>query len=412
MTYNRKLNITESQRRDILRLHESGLSSDYVITDWLSPDEKYLIFLDELFDISTKTRLGNIWENFDNFKMFLKHSFEVSTNVPQEIKESVLESINSLVITESNQNMSVLKPIVKQMLEENIFKDAWDWTKETVGSVASGIKDFVVTGYEGVKNIIGAISQGDWKKVLDLIGKGALYVARKIRSALYHPIGIILDAVLIATGVGKAVQWIPWAIVVGLDVYEMITGNYENPELGMVWRLLFLGVDIMGLVLAGAAAKSGRIGVEGLISSIGKSGTRIGEFIKTNKFLSGLLTKILSVVEKGRDLMTKAFEYFKVHSPMMYKFFGGIMGSIGKFFNKLVSTIKSLLGYTGKALSSPGNIVGKLGGGKGAQAAANVIVPTVAIGAYSQGKKREYEDTLYNSLKNSEIESEYDINQL
>ena len=134
MTYNKKLNITESQRRSILKLHETGVSSDYVITDWLSPDEKYLIFLDELFDISTKTRLGNIWENFDNFKIFLKHSFEVATNIPQEIKESVLDSINSLVITESNQNISMLKPIVKQMLEENIFKDAWDWTKETVGS--------------------------------------------------------------------------------------------------------------------------------------------------------------------------------------------------------------------------------------------------------------------------------------
>jgi hypothetical protein len=70
-----------------------------VIAEWLSPDEKYCIFFDDLIDVENKTKIGNIWENFDNFKFFLKHSFEVATNIPQEIKESVLTSINSLLIT-------------------------------------------------------------------------------------------------------------------------------------------------------------------------------------------------------------------------------------------------------------------------------------------------------------------------
>lgn len=412
MTYNKKLNITESQRRSILKLHETGVSSDYVITDWLSPDEKYLIFLDELFDISTKTRLGNIWENFDNFKIFLKHSFEVATNIPQEIKESVLDSINSLVITESNQNISMLKPIVKQMLEENIFKDAWDWTKETVGSAVSGVKDFVVNSYEGVKNMIGAISQGDWKKVISLIGQGALYVARKIRSALYHPIGLILDAVLVATGIGKAVQWIPWAVVVGLDIYELISGNFEDPGLSMIWRLVFLGVDILGLVIAGAAAKTGRAGVKGIIGTVGNSTSKIAEFVKTNKVLSGLLNKILSVAESAKGLMTKAFNYFKTKSPLMYKFFSGIMSSVGKFIDKMVKMIKSLLGTGFKALEAPGKVVSKLGAGKGTQAAVNMGVPAVAIGAYMQGKKNDYEDAMTSSLQNSKVQSVYNNNEL
>jgi hypothetical protein len=73
--------------------------SNIIITDWLSPDEKYAIFLDELYDIPNKVKVGNIWENFDNFKIFLKHSFKVAENIPTNIRESVLNSINTLVLT-------------------------------------------------------------------------------------------------------------------------------------------------------------------------------------------------------------------------------------------------------------------------------------------------------------------------
>ena len=82
--YNNKLVISESERRRISNIYENSFSLDYVITDWVSPDEKYIIFLDELFDIENKTKLGNVWENFDNFKFFLRHSFEVSTNEPSK----------------------------------------------------------------------------------------------------------------------------------------------------------------------------------------------------------------------------------------------------------------------------------------------------------------------------------------
>ena len=69
--------ITESERRRIKNLYETPTSLDFVISNWLSPDEKYVIFLDELYNIESKTKLGNIWENFDNFKFFIKHSFSL-----------------------------------------------------------------------------------------------------------------------------------------------------------------------------------------------------------------------------------------------------------------------------------------------------------------------------------------------
>ena len=86
--------ITESEKDLIRRMHNNQKSYDVllkestglvsvldsvVITDWLSPDDRYLILLDELYDLHTEEKLGDIWENFDNFKLFITHSFEVAS---------------------------------------------------------------------------------------------------------------------------------------------------------------------------------------------------------------------------------------------------------------------------------------------------------------------------------------------
>jgi hypothetical protein len=239
-----------------------------VIAEWLSPDEKYCIFLDDLIDIKNKTKIGNIWENFDNFKFFLKHSFEVAKDIPETIKESVLSSINGLILTESNQDIRHLKPIIKEMLfneqENDLFnkikKGTSQWAKDTITSTG----DFIKTSFSGVQKLVGNISAGQWNEVVKLISNGALYVARKIRSALHNPGGIILDAILIATGVGVGVLFVNWGIVVALDVYELMTGNFENKDSSLLERLFLMGIDIMGLVTAGIAAKA----TKSLISSI------------------------------------------------------------------------------------------------------------------------------------------------
>ena len=123
--------ITESERNLIRQMHQnqksfdnlikesstllSTISESVVITDWVSPDNRFIILFDELYDLHTSEKLGDIWENFDNFKLFISHSFDVATNVPQQIKESVLNTVKSLVLTESMNDMSKLKPILKNV---------------------------------------------------------------------------------------------------------------------------------------------------------------------------------------------------------------------------------------------------------------------------------------------------------
>ena len=65
----KKFLLSESDKTSILSQHKLGMNgsfnNDTLIVDCLSPDEKYVVFLDELYDIENKTKLGNIWENFD-----------------------------------------------------------------------------------------------------------------------------------------------------------------------------------------------------------------------------------------------------------------------------------------------------------------------------------------------------------
>lgn len=424
----KKIYISENEKINILKSHQSSnFIDEVVITDWLSPDERYCIFLDELYDIKNKIRIGNIWENFDNFKMFLKHSFEVSTTITEEIRESVLNQINSLVLTESSNNMTMLKPFVKQFLNEEsnaakLWNDFTTWGKETVSGAVKGVKDFAKTSIAGLKKTYNYIKDGDWKSAFDIIKKGALYVARKIRAALYNPIGLILDAILVATGIGKGAQFVVWAIVVALDVYELVSGDYEDKEMSMGWRLLFLGIDIIGMITAGAAAKAGKGIVSAAIKRFGKTNESLSKAVKESPQLKGFLEKILSATSGATSKMSQAQAFLNKKSPMMGKWLGGLVGRIGSFVQKIVNLIKSLLKggiSAGKsvvnAAGAPGRTVRKALGqetklGKGAQAAVNVGVPVAAFGVYGQGKKREAEETervMVNALQNSTVVPDY-----
>jgi hypothetical protein len=417
MVYQRRQIISESEQNRILGLYNRPIATDsIVIAEWLSPDEKFCIFLDDLIDVENKVKIGNIWENFDHFKFFLKHSFEVATNLPQDIKESVLTSLDSFLITESNQNMVGLKPYVKELLSENVFKDAWDWTKDTVKGAAQGIKNFATTSIDGLKKLYTNIKDGEWKKAFEIIGKGILYVARSIRSAMYNPIGILLDAILIATGVGKGAQFVVWAIIVGLDIYELISGNHEDSTLSLPWRLLFLGVDIIGLVFAGIAAKGAKGIVGAALKKFGSSAEAFSTAMKSNPALQGIGKKILTALNGANGLISKALSSLKSSSPKIYGFISKPLSAFGSFVTKIAKLLGGGLKGAVNVVSKPGNAIkSALGGGRlgsGAKATFNTGALLGGIGAYTQGKKNEYESAVLDALSKPDVESEYNYDQL
>jgi hypothetical protein len=413
MVVQRRNIITEGERNRILGLYGRPQSPDtVVISEWLSPDEKYCIFFDDLIDIEKKVKIGNIWENFENFKFFLKHSFEVATNVPQEIKESVITSINSFLITESNQNMVGLKPHVKELLsEQNYFSDALNWAKDTGKAAVQGVKDFTTTSIDGLKKVYTNIKDAEWSKAFEIIKKGVLYVARSVRSALYNPIGILLDAILIATGIGKGFQFAIWGTVVALDVYELISGNYEDPDLSMPWRLLFFGVDILGLATTAIAAKGAKTVLTGLVKRFGKGMDGVTSAVQSSKFLQDTIKKILGSAQSAGGLMQKTATHLQTKAPKIFNFLKGAFSAVGGFIKKMVELLTSLVKGTYKAISAPGKgVKSVLGGGRlgsAAQATVNVGAPIAALGTYQTGKERKQSDEFMAAKESNTVEPDY-----
>ena len=336
--------VTENERNAMLKMHSNynsynnlvkeckslsiELNETIVITDWVSPDDKYLILLDELFDIQKGEKIGDIWENIDRFKLFIEHSFRVAEHVPQQIKESVFETINGLLLTESTKDYSHMKPIILEMINEGILGDLWSGVKNIGGKVWSGVKsgakwvgnaakdfavgakDLVVGVGKGLYGLGKGILTGDWSSIMELLGKGLLWVARKLRELMYNPIGIVLDGILVATGIGKAVQWIPWAIIVALDLYELVSGNYEHPEEPSWLRYLMLGTDTLGLVTTGVAAKAARSAIKASAGGA-KTAEQFAANVAKNPQTAGFIGKIISAFGSVPSMLSKAASWLK-----------------------------------------------------------------------------------------------------
>jgi hypothetical protein len=352
----------------------STVSESVVITDWVSPDDRYLILFDKMYDLQTRTSLGDIWENFDNFKLFISHSFEVATNVPKQIKEEVLNTINSLVLTESISDMSKIKPILRKLIREEEgflnwigsgIKKTGEWAADEVKKFGSDVADIAKTGLEGIKKAGIAISTGDWKSILDLLGKGMLFFARKMRSLLYNPVGMVLDAILIATGIGKAAQWIPWAIVVALDIYEISTGNFEQKDMPTWMRWLMVGTDVLGLVFAGGVAGSAKAALS--VFRGAKTAEEFAAIAIKNPNTVKWIQKIIGAFSKVPQLLGKAATYLK--STKLAKGSTFIQGVLGK--------AEVVLGNATKSLSEISNAA-KSGGAIAVKNAAPIVKQSAA----------------------------------
>ena len=397
MGYNNKL-LLEGEKESILSMYfpEKLLSineNQYVITDWLSPDDKYFIFLDELYDLTTKTNLGSIWENFDNLKFFLKHSFEVATNVPQNIKESVLNSINKLVITESISDITKMKTVLRQfVLEQESFGD-WvgSGLKKSASWLGDQTKEFGKTAVDTVKGVgkgvsqaYSAISKGDWSEVFDILGKGLIFFARKLRTLLYNPVGMVLDAILVATGIGKTVQWVPWAIVVALDLYELVSGDYEHKDEPSWMRLLMFGTDVLGLLFAGGVAGGAKAAFQ--VFKGAKSAEEFAVIAAKNPTTMSLIKKIIGAFSKVPEFLGKAVTYLK--NTKLSKAAPWIENILSKSQSVLTKSTESLNTIVKRASSAPkvGKVASPLNFKAGAKAGATTLgVVTGLDAAFKKG---------------------------
>lgn len=344
----KKVIITESDRNQIISQHSLIPSIDVnnvVISDWLSPDEKYVIFLDELYDLENKTKLGDIWKSPDNLLLFLEHTFRVS-NLRQDIKEHASSLFSKTILSENKQDLTYLKPVIKEfLLSEDFWNDTWvgkglgyagKFIKDTAKSTVKGVADFGKGLVKGGAAFGKAILTGDWQEVWNLLKQGTKWLARKIRQALYSPVGIIIDTILVVTGVGKIPQAAVWAIVVALDIYEFVTGDYEDKDEPMILRILFFLIDILGLVSAGAAAVAARTMVKaagGTVRGIETAAVKSPGFRAMLESLFKALKKLPSKLAEFGSMLGKG------HFGKLFKL---ALENVNKFIKFVLEQVKSV----------------------------------------------------------------------
>lgn len=315
-------------------INENSYNATYtyqpVFTDLVTQDGKYAVILDELYDLQTQKLIGNIWEDIDRLNIFLNHLFESAKNISKDLKESLKICVNKFVIVESQQDILKLKNhfrVIREQEEGGFWSSAWDsatdWGKETYDTAVKGVSDFVKTSYEGTKKLISGLSQSDWKKVLDILGKGVLYTARSIRSFLMHPVGIVLDAVLVASGYGKGAVAVPWAIAVGVDLYEILTNNYEESDRTILGGIFQLLTDSLGLLLAGATAKAFAVSAKPLMSA--RSSKEILSYLKTNPAIKKTLETALQSAKGLKKKLLELIKFIKSKNSSMGSWLEGIV---------------------------------------------------------------------------------------
>ena len=361
---NYQSNKTLNENYENLLSKSNNSFSDFVISDMASHDMRYIILLDEMYDTHTNTHIGNFWDSLDNIKLFLEYSFNQTKNLPTQIKESYLHQLNTLVLNESTSSQDLL------LLKENLkgyIKEAETWAQWALGG-AKDLKNYVVqsgvdlvTGStkfvgdvaKGVGQGISAVMKGDLKKLWDLLKGGVLYFARYVRSLMYNPIVSIIDALLIFTGVGKAAQWIPWAIIVGLDIYEVISGDYEFPMGDDIiykgLRFLGIGCDILGLVTTGAAALTAKQAIKPLMTMPKE------EVVKTlanNTTIKNLIQSMLNGLSKLPSKLNEAVKLLKPRLPKFSEWLSKMLGNATTFINNMKNAFKALFTKKGAIIAA------------------------------------------------------------
>jgi len=371
--------------------NEQRNKKNYIFEACVTVNGRYYVIQDNVFDIKEQKSLGNIWESLDIFKTIFQNTI-LSNNEYTQIREGIL----SLPILEGQQNLYGLRDI---LLEFNFFQDTW--LGREAQKAGQSIADFAVTSYDGLKKFGIAISQGQWSEIVNLLGKGVKYLLRKLKNALYSTIGMIVDAILVASGIGKSVQWIPWALVMALDIYQITTNDWPAEEQNYpLWmKYLSLGFDVLGLVATGAAAKGARALFNPLLKASKMGPQATAKYLAKNPKMLQVIDSMIKGVSKVPTLLKNAQSMIASKFPAGANFIGGIMGKLSSILSSMVSTLKTLTG-------------GATVAGKTARTALGTGGILYGVDKYTEHRGEKQMNDLEQAIKASGVVPEFDINSI
>lgn len=352
MVYQTRNVVTESERNRISSIH--GFTSqrrDYIFEACVTVDGRYFVLQDEVFDIQEQRTIGNLWESLDVFKTIFENIKLEDTGYSQ-----VRENFLSLPILESQQNLYGLRDI---LLEFNFLQDTW--LGRQFKNAGDSVTDFAKTSYEGVKKFGVAVSQGEWTNILTLLGQGVRYLLRKLKDAMYSNIGMIVDAILMATGVGMGATKIAWGLIVALDLYQITTNDWpEEEQNDPFWlKCLFLGFDVLGFVSAAAAAKAAKAGFTPL-KAIANSPAKVSQYLERNPKMKGMIRGMIDGMKSVPAMLESVMTSLVKKFPKGANFIKGVLGSLKSISTKFTESLQKLLGQTAGKGASAGTKTGGL----------------------------------------------------
>lgn len=344
MVYQTRNIVTESERNRISSVHGFLPSKrDYIFEACVTVDGRYFVVQDEVFDIQEQRTIGNLWGSLDTFKTIFEN-----VKLEDEGYSQIRENFLSLPILETQQNLYGLRDI---LLEFDFLQDTW--LGRQFKNAGNSIVDFGKTSYEGLKKFGLAVSQGEWTNILKLLGQGVKYLLRKLKDAMYSNLGMIVDAILLATGVGAGATKIAWGLIVALDVYQITTNDWPEEEANdPFWlKCLFLGFDILGFVSAAAAAKAAKQGIMPL-KSIANSPSKVIQYFEKNPKIKGMVTSMIEGMKKIPALLESVVTSISKKAPKIANFIKGVFGKLSSLSAKFTESLQKLLGQTaGKGAS-------------------------------------------------------------
>ena len=382
-----------NQTKDLIR-------TDKVLFEaFITVDERYFVMNDHVIDIQEQTNLGYLWDSLDVFKKIFGN---VQVDDP-EYRE-IQEGVSSLPLLENKSDLYLIRDILIEGFWSSVgdgLSDFGNWAKDKVVAAGKGIANFASSAWNNIKKFGIAISELDFKKVLSMIGKGVLWVLRKFKDAAYSTVGIIVDAILVATGIGKVAQAVFWGLVTGLDVYQMASGDWE-PKGTPTWeKWLDLVCDIIGLLGAGVAAK----GARGLVKGI-KSATQIPKFVKKNKAIMNIITKLKNGASWVISKITSVLKGLKGKWKPLDKFIDKILSFCKKIFTGLKNFVK-------KIFPDPVKLTGKQKLKRGVKAGGAATTIMYGIDKYSEKKGKESALKVDQAIDNIDLSSaEFDYDEI
>lgn len=309
---------------------------NYIFESCVTINGEFLIFQDDVFSIKEQKSIGNIWSSIDLFKKIFK-----SVNIKNNDYKIIRESILRLPLLENNGNLYGLRDI---LLEFDFLQDTW-LGRNLVKDV-KGVKDFVTDSYEGIKKFGVAVSKGEWSEILNLLGKGVVFILRSVKDALYSTTGSIIDAILVAM-TGKVVPFVAWTLVFGLEAYQFMNNDYQE-ETSDIMKVLNICFAILGMVGTGFLAKR----VKNLFSPIQKLGNNekaIAKVISETPQMKSTLSMILSNIQKVPSVLNRVIGLLSKNFSKGATFLQSIKSGLSTVFSKIENLLSRLLSFGKKA---------------------------------------------------------------